>query len=542
MTSTNLKYIILLCLCFPILKGQAQDNPTEEIEVLKPYQPILADAYKLRISPTQPTKEDISLDYEYTVPAQLKTVSYLPPDLKPVSYTDQKDLEKIYKLGYLKMGFGNYMTPLVHAGINYKKDKLSTGLYASYISSKNAKLEFQQYTDWNVNAFAKYELQQEMISVDAGFKRNDYNYYGYDHELFTKDKKDVAIHYNTLSAKLQLNNSKRNKAQISHHLSVPFYTFSSLQSAQKTPSETGIGTELYIAKTFKAKHVLSLEGYFHHSTFKSNTTFAAGPMFTFYRPKGSLYLGCKLGSANGELQVLPYTYGEQFLISNKLIFFSGYKVDIVHNNLASMTSQNPWLALPYTDSMTTAFPMKNPITKYAQFGIKGNLFSHLDYKINAGQHTIINQLLFENDSMDLSKFKTIYTKNNIFDLELGLNYNHENKFQVGMNSHFYTYKPDSISKAWHLPSLTTELKWTYKYNEKIEFGNQILVASGAKAYDTAIVNLKTAFDINLFFNYRHNDQFMFFVQGNNLANQKYSLWYKYPVLGLNFVAGVKYSF
>lgn len=539
---SQIRYLLLLPLSIYASQAFAQDQPTDEIEVFKPYQPILADAYKLCISPSLPVKEEISLQYQYSVPPQLKSVSYLPPDLKPVSYTDQKELEKIYKLGFLKMGFGNYMTPLIHAGINYKKDRLITGFYGSYSSSKNAKIEFQQYTDWNVKAFAKYNLQPEMIAIDAGITRKDCTFYGYDHELLSKDKKDVAIHYNTFSSKLQFTNSKKNKSQIDHTITVPFYHFTAEQASLKTPSETGIGTEIYLSKTFKAKHVLSLEGYFHHSTFKNNSTFAAGPMFTFYRPKGSLYLGCKLGSANEELQVLPYTYGEQFLISNKLIFFSGYKVDIVHNSIASMTSQNPWLSLPTTDSMTARFPLKNPITKYAQFGIKGNLFSHLDYKINAGQHTIINQLLFENDSLDLSRFKTIYTKNNIFDLEFDLKYNYNDQLHLGLNSHFYTYKPDSIMKAWHLPSFITELKWSYDLNKKIEFGNQIFLSSGAKAFDSSIVSLKTALDISVFFNYRFNDQFMFFVQGNNLANQKYSILYNYPVLGANFVAGVKYSF
>ena len=58
-------------------------------------------------------------------------------------------------------------------------------------------------------------------------------------------------------------------------------------------------------------------------------------------------------------------------------------------------------------------------------------------------------------------------------------------------------------------------------------------------YSTA---LKNVYDLSLGADYKINDQVTAFALLDNVAHQKYELFYNYPVTGIQFFAGVKLRF
>ena len=114
-------------------------------------------------------------------------------------------------------------------------------------------------------------------------------------------------------------------------------------------------------------------------------------------------------------------------------------------------------------------------------------------------------------------------------------------------------KPAHEEHAWYRPTTEGRLKVTYDFNDKLSFNTSFLYQGGryAKVWDGVVdwqnfnfesKRLKDVFDLSLGADYKVNDQISAFVLLDNVACQKYQLYYNYPVTGIQFFAGVKLRF
>ena len=98
-----------------------------------------------------------------------------------------------------------------------------------------------------------------------------------------------------------------------------------------------------------------------------------------------------------------------------------------------------------------------------------------------------------------------------------------------------------------------KLKLTYDLNDKLAFNTTFLYQGGryAKVWDGIVdwqnfnfkaEKLKDVFDLSIGADYKVNDQISAFALLDNIACQKYHLYYNYPVTGIQFFAGVKLRF
>ena len=101
--------------------------------------------------------------------------------------------------------------------------------------------------------------------------------------------------------------------------------------------------------------------------------------------------------------------------------------------------------------------------------------------------------------------------------------------------------------AWYCPTTEGKLKLTYDFNDKLSFNTSFLYQGGryAKLFGEDgfyAEKLKDVFDLSLGADYKVNDQITAFALLDNVAHQKYHLYYNYPVTGIQFYAGVKLRF
>ena len=107
--------------------------------------------------------------------------------------------------------------------------------------------------------------------------------------------------------------------------------------------------------------------------------------------------------------------------------------------------------------------------------------------------------------------------------------------------------------AWYRPTTEGKLKLTYDYDDKLAFNTTLLYQGGryAKVWDGVVdwqnfnftaEKLKDVFDLSIGADYKVNDQITAFALLDNVAHQKYQLYYNYPVTGIQFFAGVKLRF
>jgi len=108
-------------------------------------------------------------------------------------------------------------------------------------------------------------------------------------------------------------------------------------------------------------------------------------------------------------------------------------------------------------------------------------------------------------------------------------------------------KPTTEEYAWYRPTTEGKLKLTYDFNDKLSFNTSFLYQGGryAKVFTSESLQtekLKDVIDLSLGADYKVNDQITAFALIDNVACQKYQLYYNYPVTGIQFFAGVKLRF
>ena len=86
------------------------DIDPENIDIVKPYEPILGDAVRINFSPALPSKEELDRQRptfkDYYVPNRFLTgIQYEPPTLKPIAYKFKND-EGLVKNFWLRAGYG----------------------------------------------------------------------------------------------------------------------------------------------------------------------------------------------------------------------------------------------------------------------------------------------------------------------------------------------------------------------------------------------------------------------------------------------------
>ena len=101
--------------------------------------------------------------------------------------------------------------------------------------------------------------------------------------------------------------------------------------------------------------------------------------------------------------------------------------------------------------------------------------------------------------------------------------------------------------AWYRPMTEGKLKLTYDFNDVLAFNSTLLYqggryakVGGADGYYSE--KMKDVFDLSLGADYKVNDQITAFALIDNVACQKYQLYYNYPVTGIQLFAGVKLKF
>jgi outer membrane receptor protein involved in Fe transport len=81
-------------------------------------------------------------------------------------------------------------------------------------------------------------------------------------------------------------------------------------------------------------------------------------------------------------------------------------------------------------------------------------------------------------------------------------------------------------------------------NHKLQINGNAQYWTGATFTNQASVpyDLKNTFVLNAALNYQLTSHFTAWVKGENLLDKPYERWANYPSLGVQFIAGVVYSF
>ena len=546
----GIKHIIIgliFCLSGIVSFAQKDTAKKQTVDITSSYKPVLRNAVKINFSASNLTADSLKVISPYNIPSQNLFYTYQPMVLKPLALLQDTSLELGVR-NFLKVGFGNYSTPLISAGFSFGDGKKSlVNVFADYISSKG-KIKNQDYSQINVKANGSYFTESNELYGSAGISQHDYYLYGYNHVAHSYEKKDVLQRLTNVKLSAGFRNKKATESGINYNPNVEINIFSNQNRLSESSLMIDAPAEKSIDNLFKVKlaakadiTTYTTKNYIPNNTRINNNIYSIAPELVYTTSVLKLHGGITPTWDNGQLSVLPNIFGEAQIPDKPFLVQAGLIGRIIKNNYQNLTAINPYLA--------TIFTQKN--TKEIEFygGLKASVGKHFNFSAKAGLISYTNLPFFINDTTagsDLKSFK-INNESKVTDLRIhgDLSFISQDKFTItgGLTFNGYTGMKDN-NKAWGtIPlEINASLKWwafkqvMVKSDFKSFTGGPYLLPNNVNKSLSGAADLSAGVEVSI------NKKISAWFDINNILNDKYQRWNNYEVYGLNFLAGVILKF
>lgn len=569
MRLSKLLYTTIFCLTAGTLSVKAQDQKTtekkteekavtEEIEVVRPYKPILAEAVKLRRSPDLSDVKTYKARFNYSLTDRKLELN---SDIDKL-YAQQVAEEKQYDLinSYIKLGAGSAGTILGEAYVNNGRDEaLQVGGFFKHFSQEG-KLLNQKFNQQQLSLFGRSIQDNFILSGRVNYERKGLYFYGineaYPDNMVTPAKQA----FNFIEAEAEIVNKHReDEDAFSYAAKINGYVWSDQYAAK----ENAVVINGYLNKRINSLNLgLAASADFGKtkdvSTSFANNLLRLNPYIKLETNGVLINAGINFVQEfgmNSKSRIFPAVTADFTLIPEYLQIFAEVKGDVNKTTMKELTDDNPFL--------NSNINIQNSVEKLSlSAGIKGTGGPGFGYKAKIYRKEISDMPLFVNNGADRSKFDVIYDFGNMklmgLEGEISVQISDQLKWTGKIN--IEDYKPAFESYSWFMPSLRVSSNLLYKITDKLDFNAAVAIqdASKARVYnltdrDPAAYQLVTKADevpasVNGFVDlgigagYKINKQFSVFAKANNILNKKYSRYLYYQAIGVNVFGGLSYSF
>ncbi len=494
------------------------------------------------------------IDSKETDPLQYTFKNYTPP------LTDIRTRLRVLKLkdenaiktapgSYLKLGFGNYYSPYVEAALNSGPSKTGNyGIKLHHLSSKNGPVDKENSGDSHnsINLFGTYIGSSASIGGDLEYNLDKYHFYGYDPgAVISKDS--IKQTFNNISLGFDIKGSQPESA-IQYAIKGKVYNISDTYDASEFAFKTGLDGNYTISDNMDARLNVDLLFASYKNPEKINRTLVrVTPAFVFENNGLTLDVGMNIVNHNDTLnnknktQIFPKVR-LAYEISDNISAYGVLEGDVEEVTYKQIINENPYVA----ENIPIANTIKNLDIKV---GLKGSLIQYLAYDVGVRSALYKNMYFYLNDSAAANRFNVVYDEGNtsLFQGYASLSYFKNNIMGSTLSAKFNAYNTGDISKAWHRPKIELDYSIWYNFYSKVKFTADLFVLSGIQAIDfdatePVTTTLEPAIDLNLKVDYILSEKYSAFVSVNNLFNNNYQLYYRYPTRGLLAMIGFSISF
>jgi len=563
----SIKYIYssLFFLAAGLMTAQAQDKKTEEkgvvneeIEVVRPYKPILAEAVKLRRSPNLDDVKTYKAKLNYSILDRKLELNSDIQKLQAQALAEEK--ESILVNNYVKGAFGSLATLLGEAYFNTGKDEgLQVGGYFKHFSQEG-KLNKQNSSNQQLSIFGRSILEQNTVSGRINFERNGTYFYGIDDARPTLNPNPDKQALTTIELEGELvKNFTEDEDAFSYALKANGYIWNDKFSAK----ENYLSLNGYVNKRIHSLNLgLAASTEFGNSkdalTSVGNNLLRLNPYIRLQVKGAKITAGINFVQEFGAFsssRIFPAVTADFTLIPDYLQVFGEVKGDVNRNSLKGFTDENPWL--------NSNIVVSNTVEKLSfSAGIKGTGGPGFGYKARVYVKQFDDMPLFINNFTDFNKFDVIYdfgkTKLTGLEGEISVQVSDALKWTGKLN--IDDWKPAAETYSWFKPGLKVSSNFVYTYNKKLSFNAGVVIQDDIKAKvnianpvnpaqylipNPSIEEIKTVkgyVDLGLGADYRINKKFSVFAKANNILNTNYSRYLYYQANGFNIFGGLTYSF
>jgi len=514
----------------------------EQIDVIKAYEPVLAKARRISVSPKLPEQ---AVDNEvgsqsYYNPPKSVDATFEPPELKALGARKQA-LEPVNNF-WLKAGYGFRANPLIDiSGSTGLSNNINAGGQLKFDAAKGA-LENQQHQHILGRAFARFTAKKFNVETALKYTNQTHYYYGYNHLDLSFNKDEVRQNFNDFNIAAKLANNRNLKGNIDFSLGGDFSFLADDNSNNNTVVNlNGLGKK-YFSKNYFVKAAAQLTFSTNKINDENTTDFLLNVNPAFFVAPAGLEIGANLGLLNDKAYIYPKIKIEKYIIKDKIAFYGGWEKWPIVNTYRDFLYWNPFLA----DDVS----IKNSIKEDRYIGFRGALTERVTFNLKVKQQLVENYAVFSSGDSTFNRFKIEYDSlATSFGIHPQVEFKVAKEISIKASAEILAYNFSNV-KAYHIPNymlqggiilkpienLTIEGSLNWADGRLVRFENPIEKNAYTPVRDRVIV------DLNASANYKISKNFDFFAEAKNILNQKYQLWNRYEAYGLQLRGGVIVKF
>ena len=173
MTARFFKLLTILLLLVPIAVNAQRDTvkDLDKVDIYTKYRPVLSDAKRVESAPEMKEPEIKALNFTYSFPDLRYKVQSAFTAISAQEYRTKNDA--FVNGNFIKAGFGNYTTPLLHIELhNGKSNNYAYGVSAHHLSSNGT--SFKSFMDDNISVHGAKFMRGNTLSGQLGYSRFGY--------------------------------------------------------------------------------------------------------------------------------------------------------------------------------------------------------------------------------------------------------------------------------------------------------------------------------------------------------------------------------
>ena len=530
----------------PVDKVDVQVEPSDKIND----NPVFEDSIKI----------NSELKYgmvERKAPSNFK----LKPINAPKLGVTATEVSKLYN-GYLKFGvvdFRNIPFVDVNYGSKYSKDYIYSIGFSHFGSDlKTSAPSRARFTQTQLELTGKRFVKNYTLFGSMNYNYNTYRYYG---SLFPIDVVDPELNKQGFAMghiQIGATNTHRDTKIPYHKLTLDYYNlFDHYGMQENRVAFNGLVTSgLAPLQSTKLKGLkLDVFATVDWFTYDNNALAQAKnsilamikPMFKYRTERFNGRLGASLytlqDDTSGTHVFFPLVELEYVLIKDVFVAYAKYDGSFKRYDYWEHVNINPFI--------NTSMPLNN--TRHfnnTYVGVRGNISSKVNFNLGVEMDKMKNLPLYVNDNSSYGNhlFTTVIDRQVImsrFYGQLSLNLA---KIQLALKGDYRNYTTFDELKAWHLPSVTAGFSGKYNFQNLIFVSADVYYLGGmfARGFNSNNEVIATEIpgivDANIGFEYKYSKRLNAFANVNNFLNKQYRRWNQYPNYGINFMAGINYSF
>ena len=573
------RHIIIAILALMAIPTFAQHD--EQVTVEGKYRPKVNKVNKLMLQPETP-QPSYTFPSSEVNPKEAKQKFALDLEkIAPTAFAAKDDKLVTPTQNFIMAGMGTSLSPLFlykHNSLLTKTLGLGVGIKhnSSWLNIKDYAPSSYMNNAFDINLTTS---KFDGLQLDGGvYYNNDmYHFYGVNLLETPLTEDELAIYapkitYNKVGAHVGLASTTTRVGELSHDAHLDYFYLLDREHAIDFGYLLGYANNLWGDKNHPQKLGMDLGFQYDYCYGQEDNLFVVdrimfkvNPFFEmsdeFYR----LHLGVRLDGATRDsdedkfFAVRPDLSGSLFVLDKKLEFYAGLNGGRKLLRFSDVVDENPFVS-PYLNPSLCVQNVKLGF----EGGVRTNIMEIVDLHLGVRyRHTDKDPLFVyhipEADLLPpssvpvLNAFDLVYDETQLVTIMGDVRVKMRNSLTADLGFAYNSCKPTVEEYAWYRPTMEGKLKLTYDLNDKLSFNTVFLYQGGryAKVWDGVVdwqnfnfkaEKLKDVFDLSLGADYKVNDQITAFALLDNVAHQKYQLFYNYPVTGIQFFAGVKLRF